>query len=413
MPTKLNKGGKQQPYIPEGNGDASGEYADGEGYNRNKPMKKEDSLGEVKSEPVKSVIEPEAKPTEGEKQKLDGMGIDKKTKEEVAQSIKDKIKSKTLGKVVDNWLKNGDEESNRIVDKYLQGVEATKRKTEFFRPSDGNLYLKSSSTADTFYHESGHAIDYFAVKDLPNENEGFTIKKYASCSYKSEKHGVTLKQAIIDTFKENPYLYSSARDYYDETKQKKLNEKASVYGYDFNGLKERQGFERNRERDINQEVRDKYKQELNMLDEEKNRIFTDYFVYGKITRDDYNAQVAPINDKIDRLETDMFNEIKARCDAEGLNLTNIVFKVEKEVGEEMDKAFADLGDVFSGAGYGFTFGWGHSKAYWTNSDYLRGTEFFAEAFSAKSSNKESYEVLKTFFPKPIEIFEEIYKKVGR
>ena len=30
MPTKLNHGGHQQPYVPEGNGDASGEYTDNE-----------------------------------------------------------------------------------------------------------------------------------------------------------------------------------------------------------------------------------------------------------------------------------------------------------------------------------------------------------------------------------------------
>lgn len=28
MPTKRNKAGQQQPYVPQGNGDASGEYAD-------------------------------------------------------------------------------------------------------------------------------------------------------------------------------------------------------------------------------------------------------------------------------------------------------------------------------------------------------------------------------------------------
>lgn len=36
MPTKANKSGKQQPYVPSGNGDASGEYANNEsGSNKN------------------------------------------------------------------------------------------------------------------------------------------------------------------------------------------------------------------------------------------------------------------------------------------------------------------------------------------------------------------------------------------
>lgn len=35
MPTKLNKAGKQQEYIPKGNGDASGEYGTSNGTNKN------------------------------------------------------------------------------------------------------------------------------------------------------------------------------------------------------------------------------------------------------------------------------------------------------------------------------------------------------------------------------------------
>ena len=34
MPTKLNKAGKQQPYVPKGNGDASGEYGTHTGSNK-------------------------------------------------------------------------------------------------------------------------------------------------------------------------------------------------------------------------------------------------------------------------------------------------------------------------------------------------------------------------------------------
>lgn len=43
MPTKLNKGGAQQNYVPSGNGDASGEYTNEAGANRNfKTFKKQD-----------------------------------------------------------------------------------------------------------------------------------------------------------------------------------------------------------------------------------------------------------------------------------------------------------------------------------------------------------------------------------
>lgn len=55
MPTKRNRAGNQQPYVPEGNGDASGEYADGEGINVNYST---NSTGSIK-----------------EKEKLSSMGI--------------------------------------------------------------------------------------------------------------------------------------------------------------------------------------------------------------------------------------------------------------------------------------------------------------------------------------------------
>ena len=53
---------------------------------------------------------------------------------------------------------------------------------------------------------------------------------------------------------------------------------------------------------------------------------------------------------------------------------------------------------------------GHGKSYWKKSDYSRGTEFFAEAFSAKALGKDNLAVLKKYFPKTMEIFEEILER---
>ena len=88
MPTKLNRAGKQQPYIPEGNGDASGEYADGQGYNVNKPSTNDSKTGtsvassgkqtsgKVETQPQNQPVKPKQNvPTPAEREKLGNMGI--------------------------------------------------------------------------------------------------------------------------------------------------------------------------------------------------------------------------------------------------------------------------------------------------------------------------------------------------
>lgn len=78
--------------------------------------------------------------------------------------------------------------------------------------------------------------------------------------------------------------------------------------------------------------------------------------------------------------------------------------------------WSDLSDMYEGAGgnsYGFA-GFGHGRSYWKKRDNLRGAEFFAEAFSAKSSfNKERYELIKKYLPNTCKAFEEIYEKLSK
>ena len=83
---------------------------------------------------------------------------------------------------------------------------------------------------------------------------------------------------------------------------------------------------------------------------------------------------------------------------------------------KVNAKWSDLSDMYEGAGgnsYGFA-GFGHGRSYWKNRDDLRGVEFFAEAFSAKSSsNKERYELIKKYLPNTCKAFEEIYEKLSK
>lgn len=83
---------------------------------------------------------------------------------------------------------------------------------------------------------------------------------------------------------------------------------------------------------------------------------------------------------------------------------------------KVNAKWSDLSDMYEAAGgnsYGFA-GFGHGRSYWKNRDDLRGVEFFAEAFSAKSSsNQERYELIKKYLPNTCKAFEEIYEKLSK
>lgn len=83
---------------------------------------------------------------------------------------------------------------------------------------------------------------------------------------------------------------------------------------------------------------------------------------------------------------------------------------------KVNAKWSDLSDMYEGAGgnsYGFA-GFGHGRSYWKNKDDVRGLEFFAEAFSAKSSsNQERYELIKKYLPNTCKAFEEIYEKLSK
>ena len=87
---------------------------------------------------------------------------------------------------------------------------------------------------------------------------------------------------------------------------------------------------------------------------------------------------------------------------------------------ETDAKYADLSDMCEACGggkraYGYAFsGYCHGRAYWKQSSDKRAKEFFAEAFSSKSSkNKERYELIKKYLPNTCKAFDEIYEVLSK
>lgn len=87
---------------------------------------------------------------------------------------------------------------------------------------------------------------------------------------------------------------------------------------------------------------------------------------------------------------------------------------------ETNAKYADLSDMCEACGggkkaYGYGFsGYCHGRAYWKSSSDKRAKEFFAEAFSSKSSsNKERYELIKKYLPNTCKAFDEIYDVLSK
>ena len=87
---------------------------------------------------------------------------------------------------------------------------------------------------------------------------------------------------------------------------------------------------------------------------------------------------------------------------------------------ETNAKYADLSDMCEACGggkraYGYAFsGYCHGSAYWKQSSDKRAKEFFAEAFSSKSSsNKERYELIKKYLPNTCKAFDEIYDVLSK
>lgn len=81
MPTKINYVGQQQPYVPKGNGDASGEYADKDGYNINFGLKKDKKdEPKTKENKPKTINTSSNNGTLAEQKRMEELGLKNKDK---------------------------------------------------------------------------------------------------------------------------------------------------------------------------------------------------------------------------------------------------------------------------------------------------------------------------------------------
>lgn len=403
MPTKRNKAGNMQNYVPAGNGEPSGEYGDNvSGSNRNfqsfaKPQATQTSTKTSVVTP--KAVEPPKAPA-----------IDSNVHAENRKSIIDFINtnknagfSKGLVKEIDSQLEKGDPTCVDILKKSISSVYERKNfeygitensQLVTYSTRDGvvtkfriNLnkeVLKEQTefdvyeTGGVFFHEHGHLIDSNGDvgKDLS------VTRKLSS--------GKTLSETVIEESKD---LFGSMS--YEEAKKRFKTDVVSQWAQEeSNGLKAK-GVNIDKFLEL-AKTRLDYDEQINETIEKGKK------KYGE----DYGNSL-----EMETLKKFATNKLNARGSVDGIENFD---KLYEEHGNNMSKAnmkwhrdYGLLSELYGAhAKVGLGLGMGHRADYYRDKDNA-SREFFAEAFSAKSLNSSQVEVLKKHFPKSYAAFEEL------
>ena len=403
MPQKLNKAGQMQNYIPAGNGDPSGEYGTNNGSG-NKNIK----LGGGKAEPnvieddgkgvvVKDTKKKETKKDETKPNKVepnvveDGFRIElddkgKPKDNDKPKKLKEKIdrvnKSKIPSQAIYDTLGYGEEDMKQMVELVFDSNEFAIYDTGGSAFVDGlgrncNINERNVSGQESYYskggvlyHELGHCIDA-----LYNQETGYTrnwgnIKIYYASGSVVLSNGKTLADILKaeQTYNKKNGILDKIRQDYTERRKELFKEKGIDYDATNNRIKE-----------LEKEFEDKR------------------FEYGN----DHNYK-----------ETwDYYYKIKDE-NKEYNGLKDKIKNASKDIEKTLCVEYGDISDIRSSVGYA-PLNMGHSDSYWKKDVSHKAKEFFAECVSAKGTNPKSWELMKKYYPKSCQAFEELANKIKK
>lgn len=407
MPSKPNRQGNLQPYVPAGNGEESGEYREhgyggGSGSTTTTTTTKKVAPPSVKpssEKPVQTKEQTEqesgvsVKQTDDKPKKILGEG---KEKLENYLKTQKKLKKENFD-IISNAIKGADEDCCDLLAKTLEKHEfitenVGSNKSSYFRPSANGVFLSNqpnnkSRTEEAFFHEFGHAIDW--NNDLAGEVERQTyfygvrkVKKPSSETYVSKEHGKTLQEMIKEEFKSADIKGLAKR--YQEELDVLIDKYLIEEGYS------------------KKEYDDAILQQNKELDEVENKRkeIASGFYSGRLTYTQYKEKDAP------------FWEEKNQIRQKYKEITDANFNARVKAKESIAHKYSDISDMVSAGTKGRLDinGYCHSTSYWRKSPEAQAHEFFAEVYQAKSRNMESYSLVKEYFPKSVSIFEEILKE---
>lgn len=396
MPTKLNSAGKQQNYIPAGNGDPSGEYGTNNGSG-NKHIKIDNGKAEPnviddnnKDFTGKTPPKQETKTKEDNKPNVidDNFSVELKDKggKNKGKNLKEKINNVNKSKIPSEKI----EENIRFGTLPMQQLIEIVFENDKFNIKDGSasvsafgdtLFINEKdlkeqpsyySKGGVVYHELGHALDGTFELGM-----GGTWKN-PKILWASNTVELSNGKTLADTLKaEN--TYNKKNDIFKKMSEEYNNRKKELFkenGVDLDQLNKR----------IDEldksfvEAREQYGKDNNLTWENNNKKW-DYY---------YNLR-------------DSNKEYK--------QLKDTKWDIERKIDKTLCVEFGDLSDIRSSMGYE-TFGMGHSQSYWKDTSN-KGKEFFAECCSAKATNPKSWELLKKYYPNSCKAFEELTSKMKK
>ena len=408
MPKKLNSAGKPQEYIPAGNGDPSGEYGNNNGSG-NKNIK----LGGGKAEPnvieddgkgvvvkdtkKKETKKDETKPNKAEPNVVeDGFRIELDDKEKPKDTnkptkLKEKIdrvnKSKIPSQAIYDTLGYGEEDMQELVVMVFDSEKFSIHDTKGTAYVDGfgsACYINEKDTSDNpsyyskggvLYHELGHSLDALFYKETGYTGNWRNVKLYYASGSIELSNGKTLADVL-----KAEQTYNKKNNVFAQIQQDFANRRKELFkenGIDYDKTK-------NRIKELEQEFDDKryqYEKDHNLTWENRQESWN-YYYKLRASNEEYNNLKQKLND------------------------------VAKNVDKTLCIEYGDVSDIYSSMGYQ-PLNMGHSASYWKKDVSHKAKEFFAECVSAKGTNPKSWELMKKYYPKSCQAFEELANKIKK
>lgn len=392
MPTKRNRAGQQQNYVPQGNGDASGEYAD-QASGSNKHFANFKKPDEPKSEEnVKSELTKPEQPKEDTSKYLGGS----KEKSDFSATVFSKGMSRygeEFKKDFQEIISNANEQCIGIINLSIKNygiyfIKDESKNCSFFVPERKEINIKPEELkrdydedGETVFHELGHYLN--EVNKTQEEMKWYNTDNRLTETHKffeDKKSVAETLQEEVKEFAANKYAPKIRAE-----RKKYLNQRLKAYGFTAEQY----------ERDFDKS-KDILKNDGEWLDI-KDRI-----------RDDWNNGVFPsiaeankkLNEELEKWKlTGTHKELFAR-----LNIQRPIYrKYQGEWGKLTGiKAVSDVWSSKSDYGFGF----GHDRKYYNKSWYnqepekLVADELFANFFAAlTTNNKQVLETTEKYFPR--------------
>lgn len=391
MPTKLNSAGKQQNYVPAGNGDASGEYGDNAtGSNKHFTNFKKD-------------IDIEVSPNE-EKSKI----ITKSFEEYINENFKT-----DFGKELKTSFDAGNEEQRDKLNYFVSNgfIKISQIKSGAYY--NGSVALSSmkgnygKEYGDTLYHEFGHAYDEYFAKGWVDE-KGNTIFKglITDEDYKKlyENYKLVDSWYLKGNLSTNKYL-SNGKTLY-ETIQEECHKMVKEKTWD----KIIEEYNNSVKTELTQKypdytnVRKQYDEIRNKIYDEANKEFPTKWVMDE-EKMEHDANSKARNEYIKRkFEEFKVDELRKKKDE--INLA------ELKINNKVLKKYSNLSDmygIYKKIPYGF--GSGHSGSYGKRKGAI-AHEFFAE-FNSASARSDEYakaqmELYEKYMPESTKMAKELF-----